>query len=151
VDEIRFEEFGKTTDYTNWDKGRLFGKEAELKWHRRDGFFHLVVITDSDSLPQGFTGFKCSNLHTVKDDSGTEKPREIFLWGEKDRKTGSWFEPRIPRLLHYPGVDFSIKKKRVKVVLREYTFEETPAELEEQITSNIYRFVRLIQAVDEES
>lgn len=143
VDEIRFEKFGQTTDYASWDKGRLFGEEAEFKWHKRNGAFHLVVITDEDSLPAGFCEFKSNNLNIIKH-------REIFLWGEKDRDIDSWFEPRIPHLLKYPGVDFSEKKKRVKIVLHEYQFEETLPESEEQLTSTVYRFVGLIQDIEEE-
>jgi len=154
VDKIKFEEFGKTTDYKNWEKGRLFGEEAELKWHKTNNTndeFHMVVITDEDFLPAGFCEFNCSNLRIVKhkDDKGNKKDREIFLWGEKDRGICSWFEPRIPQLLNYP-VCFSEKRKRVKVVLREYQFEEPLPELKQPLTSTVYRFLRLIQDVKEE-
>jgi len=142
VDKIKFEECGETADYANWDKGKLFGEKVELKWHKTNNEFHIVVISDENSLPEGFCEFKCSNLHIEKD-------RGIFLWGEKDRSICSWFEPRIPHLLKYPGLNFAEKKKRVKIVLHEYQFEETPPELKEKITSTIYRFVRLIQDVKE--
>jgi len=147
VDEIKFENFGKTIDYTNWDKGRLFGDKAEIKWNRiyrsDDGNsnsdeFHIVVISDEELLPEGFCEFECDNLHI-------EKKRKVFLWGEKDRSTCSWFEARIPHLLHYPGLDFSKNKDRVKIILHEYQFEEKPLELKNKINSTIYRFVRLIQ------
>ena len=147
IDAIKFEEFGKRTDYINWDKGWLFGDGVELKWLKRNGKFHLVVITDEDVLPQGFHEFSCENLRPIyyEYDEGNPIERSVFLWGEKDRTINSWFEARIPKKLVYPSVNFKAPETRVKMVVREYEFEETLPETQERITSKLYRFIRLIQ------
>lgn len=137
VDEIKFERFGKTTNYMDWDKGRLFGKQAELKWEKNHrGEFHIVIISDG-SLPAGFSKFECDGLEK-------ESKRKIFLWGKRDLNTSGWFDAQIPQVLDYP-VSSSKSEEQLKIILYEYKFEEEFPELDGKVISRIYRFADIIQ------
>lgn len=154
VDAIVFDKFENVdvNQLSSWDKGRCFGETTELKWQKRNGKFHFVVITDEPALPKDFQQF-CGNLRKVeqKDKQGNPKAREVFLWGEKDRskEVMGWFEARIPKIFKYP-LDFPVRKKRVKLIVQEYEFDEIHPETKEALPSTVYRFVRLVQDIDEE-
>jgi len=149
IDDIQFKHFGAISNYDKWHKGRLFGKKTELKWQKRNGKFHIVVITEKD-LPVGFTLFS-ENSEPFKDDKGNNIYRQIYLWGEQEKDasgkfTGKWFEERIPQFLEYP---LKTDKSRVRVKLQEYKlFEEREimknGKIEkEEFISIVHRFVGL--------
>jgi len=157
LDNIQFKHFGVITNYTNWEKGRLFGTKTELKWQKRNGKVHMVVTTEED-LPSGFTLFS-DKLEPIKKDKGEIAYRRIYLWGEQEKDTselptGKWFEERIPQLLEYP---IQTTKSRVRITVQEYELAEEHEIIRNgkvekaEFISTLYRFVDLEEAEDGES
>ena len=147
VDIIKFSLYEIINDYPDWDNGRIFGINTELKWKKRNGKYHIVVTTEDD-LPIGFSLFS-DTLEPIRDEKGNIKYRRIFLWGEQEKDnsgqpTGRWFEERIPQLLKYPIIT---DKSRVQLKVQEYEFtEELKASVNgqaEKTKSIIYRFIDL--------
>ena len=142
VDEIVFKKFDDNLNLDEWDKGKLFGDESELKWLKRKGKFHAVVITDG-ALPDGF------NFYKELQPFNSEPFRHIYLWGEKDKTVKGWYEPRIPKILEYPVADFKSVPSRIKIKIKEYTLSEEYEVYRngefrrEPSTSTVYRFVDL--------
>lgn len=138
-DKIIFEKFGQIQDYENWEHGRLFGDNDELKWDTINGKKH-AVITSETNLPDTFEEFRDFTLISKHDTM-----RELFLWGEKQYdKIGNpqleWYEPKIPQILKYPA-EGNLAKNRVILKIQEYTIEETIKD--EKIVTTIHRYIGL--------
>lgn len=119
-DDIQFVSKDKVSALGNlldWDNGRLFGRDGELRWVTRKSTFHVVIISDNRTLPQGFIG------EEIK--PGSE--RMIYLWGEnvvKNRKVSDeWYELRVPRMISYPFTPTKLGS-RLKLVIKEYTLAD---------------------------
>ncbi|HEX3036605.1 MAG TPA: hypothetical protein VHT73_16020 [Thermodesulfobacteriota bacterium] len=103
-------------DLDFYPQGRVFAKELEVYWRRRDdGIFRVsTIIEDSGSLlkeekfPKAYLGPDCQELSLERG-----KTRFYYLWGVKEGEV--WKEGRIPIELRYP-----IEGKRIKLALIEY-------------------------------
>lgn len=135
VDDIVFGFFSETESLENWDKGRLFGEQTELKWLKRNGKFDLVVINDDDDLPGGFSEYSAPKLERVAS-------RSIFLWGEKDDTITAYFDARIPQILEYPVKSFRHAKSQLKIKVQQYRLTEINS-FGEEIDSFIHRYTGL--------
>lgn len=126
--DCNFERFdvNKITEFDKMVSGRIFGKEAELHFRRiSDTIFRIVVISESN----------LSNLEGVETKDLESSCTSYYLWGEQlDEKT--WFEARIPRLLHYP---LDNPKELVKLKTIEYKNKE----------SGLIEFIRFQEIVGE--
>lgn len=125
-----FEKFDikKIGDFDKIVSGRIFGKDAELRFRRiSDTIFRTVVISERE----------LSNLDGVETkDLERSDEKSYYLWGEKlDEKT--WFEARIPRLLPYP---LDNPKDLVKLKTVEYKNKE----------NGLIEFVRFQEIVGED-
>lgn len=142
IDEIVFEKFADNFTLDAWDKGRLFGEKSELKWIKRNGEYHVALITDGD-VPCNFTTY--GMLEPLKE----EPLIQIFLWGEKDSTVEGWYDARIPKILKYPVDDFKSASSRLKIVVKRYELSEeyevyrNGEWINEPSTSEIYRYVGL--------
>lgn len=152
AEKILFKKFSFSTNYADWNKGRLFGEKTELKWQKRKDKFHFVVTTE-DEMPSGFNLFS-EKLEPVKDAVGNIPYRRIYLWGEQEENasgcpTGKWFEERIPQFIEYP---IKTAKSRVIIKVKEYTLTEGYEVLKNGSTekrecvSIVHRFVGLEEA-----
>lgn len=94
-------------DYENWQEGRIFCREYELRWRRLPSGYRLVYTGSRGSELSGLQPADLSpELCEVRD-------REYELWGvrldnlerlgiEKPPGLSAFFEVRIPRPLFYP-------------------------------------------------
>ncbi|MDR4497180.1 MAG: hypothetical protein MRK02_04535 [Candidatus Scalindua sp.] len=138
IDEIVFEKFSDKFTLDEWNKGRLFGEKAELKWVKRNGTYHVVLITDGE-VPCGYDFIPFGKLQPLK-----ENPfREIFLWGKKDMSVEGWYDPRIPKILKYPVDDFKTAPHRLKILVKSYELFRNGVLTKEPFSSEIYRYVGL--------
>lgn len=155
IDEIVFDNF-KNIDVNNltcWEKGRLFGGKTELKWQKRHGKFHLVIITEECGLPS-LVDIHREDLEPFLGKDGRPIYRSIYLWGikefQKDVETyknipqNQWYEPRIPQLLQYPVNNYRTQRKRVKIKVQEYKLREKDGQ-DNELTSIIHRFVDVME------
>jgi len=87
--EVKFSRFDRNIARDYWDEGVLFGEKTQLRFRRRrDGNYHLVLLTDT--LPNDFTPWG----QAVP--SGHEEQR-FLLWGEWDDTQKAWVEARLPK------------------------------------------------------
>ena len=112
--------------FDNWERGRIFHNNFELRWERQEDAFAVVYIGEPKRLPR----IDNKLLSEFQDES-------YYLWGEKmtadtlkrinQRETVNLFlELQIPRLLSYP-VSNGNEKFRVKLSARHYLNPETSA------------------------
>ncbi len=142
IDEIIFEKFSDKFTFDAWDKGRLFGEKSELKWIKRKGTYHMVLITDG-AVPGNFLTYRVESIE--------EGPlRQIFLWGEKDTGVEGWYDPKIPKILKYPVDDYENTSKYLKMMVMTYKLTEKHEVYRkrewtnENVVSEIYRYIGLI-------
>lgn len=75
-----------------WPGGRVFGSLGELRWQRREGWLHAVLITDAaGALPEGLS---------LPLELPAGEPAAQRLWGMA--RDGAWRDGRIPDDLAYP-------------------------------------------------
>lgn len=106
--------FDAAFDLGQWERGRAFGEEMELRWRRRGSRYALLLISENAvSLPphltEGIDPFpEPIPLEQLPDDP----PLHIILWGswqdpeaEPDLPISQrpfWYEAQVPRFLAYP-------------------------------------------------
>ena len=110
-DTSRFENFDSDTDWTSWDRGRVFGAELDLQWQKDKDLFHVAVITN-DRI-SSFTPVQTLNL---TEHYRTRNTRWL-LWGRKEAGD-KWIERRIPKFFDYPLE--AGRGSRVALTLTEY-------------------------------
>ena len=97
--------------------GVAFGPRAELRWRKRRGGLHLVLISDDGA---GLPGAgEPRSLRPVPEEEG--EPLQCYLWGEWDGTAQCHVERRIPRPLPYPGqtgARVALRLKRYELELR---------------------------------
>ena len=85
-------------------EGRLFGRDAELRWRRQRDGYALLWLAEIE-LPEEFTPLG---------DWEPTRPRRIYLFGSF-RRDGVWRETRLPARLDYP--DRVGESPRVETIL----------------------------------
>lgn len=130
---IRLRKYDVDENVEDWERGRIFHENFELRWEKQDGTFSIVYIGGPKcSLPSGINTESLADFDTQDDG--------YYLWGEKvtadtlellgrsgDEETAnSFLEPQIPRLLSYP-VSNRNEKFRVKISVRHYLNRDTGA------------------------
>ncbi len=77
-----------------YTRGRLFGKDAEIRWKKTIDGYSLLWLSEGD-LPEGFTALgECEwEKHA---------PQNVFLLGGGETERKPWQDTRIPRNLDYP-------------------------------------------------
>lgn len=118
IEELKKELKGEI-DPSNFESGRLFSSNLEIRWRKeRENRFYALIITDKDEL---FKDYERKDLTMVKNDLS------FFLWGEKARDR--WYELRIPKGWKYPA-----RNQYAKVKVIEYAVKGKPEE------AKFYRF-----------
>ena len=120
----------------DYDLGILFGLDVELRWRRRrSGLFHTVLIDDRGGI--GTPLELCDG------------ERQFVLWGEPQTGAGegSWYEPRIPRVItEYPS---ALKGERVAVRLKAYWLHHpAPRPNGEPDTVSSIQLVRCVDLIE---
>lgn len=99
--------------------GVAFGPASELRWRRKSGGLHLVLISDDGQVLPGAEPVDLRPVPRVQ-----EQPLQCFLWGEWDFTSDCWVDRRIPRALRYPGQE----GVRMALELKQYTLKvDAPA------------------------
>jgi len=92
-----------TEEVAEWEEGRLFGPQGELRWRKRaDGRWDLLYLYEEGSAP--LPSFERGERYEVVfPDEGRRERVGQYLWGTRGAgSTGPWVETRIPRELCYP-------------------------------------------------
>ncbi|MFZ7111980.1 MAG: CRISPR-associated protein Csx19 [Desulfatiglandales bacterium] len=87
-----------------WDRGVIFSSTRELRWRRRFGRWHAVLLSEVNGIPEPF---KCREVELIEDpqkDNPTEDT--LLLWGVSEKTAADTLvlrEDRIPLIeLVYP-------------------------------------------------
>ena len=104
---------------SEWDRGRVFGSDSEIRWERDDREFHVVWIRDDENVPHEWQS---------KEQIEADGERKILLWGERIEGKDQWYEKQVPRILKYPVND---RGSRIYALLKEYRLKDN---------STVYRF-----------
>lgn len=77
---LRFEHFDPTKpfeSYNQWERGRIFNTDGELRWEKIGAEFHTVFVGDDGiALPDGFR--KDPLLANAE-----QNTRQLYLWGKR--------------------------------------------------------------------
>ena len=125
---ICLRKYDASENFEDWEHGRIFHNDFELRWEKQGEAFVVVYIGEPKVLPMSDTKL-LSDFETQDDD--------YYLWGQKmtaddlkrieQPETANLFlELQIPRLLRYP-VSNRNEKFRVKLSARHYLNPETRA------------------------
>ncbi len=130
---LQFTYFSTNISIVGYTSGRIFQRDAELRWEKQEEKIHAVyigpqehsaILRDADLQEQ-------HELATLKK---RDKPAYYYLFGERLRqddlnkigpsaKPGDFAEVRIPRLLRYPvKLD---QKRYIRLAVCEYIDERT--------------------------
>lgn len=102
---IMLTHYDAATDFTAWERGRIFCSDWELRWDQP-----RVTYTGT---PQSL-----GNLEQTLDlRPYTKREASYYLWGRREQP-GRFIELQIPRVLHYPVE--AKEKGRVKLRVAEW-------------------------------
>lgn len=139
--EAKEEVESQAVNATDYEKGRMFDSEFELRWQRMRGYpkhippYRVVLICDEDSLLAGFdfgqmqsSSGKAAKVLTLTQSGGDA----FYLWGEavadaKGEPTGEWYEKEVPRIFDYP-VDYDKDTRRVRLETKTYRLSQEDAQ-----------------------
>jgi hypothetical protein len=121
---VRFEAYDSGVQFGDWERGRVFCPDYELRWEKLDGAYQAVLVGNAPSL----NGFVVAT--EVDLDRASAQTHGYLLWGQRveDEKLSLigvehtpngqvYLELRIPRILRYPVSD---KSRQVRLRVREY-------------------------------
>ncbi|MBT9164587.1 MAG: hypothetical protein DDT22_00424 [candidate division WS2 bacterium] len=118
VEELKKELKGEI-EPSNFESGRLFLTDSEIRWRKKgEERFYVLIISDKDLA---FNGYERNDLEMV------ENYLSFYLWGEKSEDM--WCELRIPKGWRYP-----VKNQYTKIKVIGYELKEKPEE------GKLYRF-----------
>ncbi len=119
-----FDHLNEETIVSDWDIGRVFDKNSEIRWETDGEKFHVIWIINNGELTNEWKSEKL----IIKD-----KNRKILLWGERIENQNSWYEKQIPKIFKYP---VNSEKNRVYIEIEEYN-------LTSDDRSTVYKFKEL--------
>lgn len=77
---LRFETFKPGEPFNQWERGRIFHPDGELRWEKIDQSFWTVYTgSDQNPLPEAFERDETVQL-------GEPKERSYYLWGRRMNK-----------------------------------------------------------------
>ena len=99
---------GLPGDLAGWAEGRVWGRQAEVRWRRqRGGHFSALFLGDGELIPAGFSALGAP-LRAVpsRDVDG------LCLWGSR-AADGRYYSSRLPRGLDYAGLGTDAVQARI--------------------------------------
>jgi hypothetical protein len=96
---------------SEWDKGRVFDNNSEVRWEKDKIGFHLGWIKDGGNIPDGWNEEMLKSIDS----------HEILLWGTQISGKKEWYEKQIPRIFEYPIRDIG---NMAYVVINEYIHKD---------------------------
>lgn len=115
-----------SSEISEWDKGRIFDLNSEIRWEKDGDSFHILWISDNENIADEWN----KELLEFKD-----KERKILLWGDRIINTNKWYEKQIPKIFEYPAIG---NRNRAYLLINEYQ------SLNESDDSSIFRFKKVI-------
>jgi hypothetical protein len=144
--------FNNDFDPQQWERGRTFGEQMELRWRRRDNEFAVLLITETPLTLPDEVQAEMGELPepTALERCDGDEPLKMILWGEwQDPKAEPelpdparhwWYEERIPQFLGYP---WGSSDSHLAIEVARYC-ESNTADSEPFPGDFVYRFVRLL-------
>jgi hypothetical protein len=102
---IQLTKFDANTDWTQWQRGRVFCKDWELRWEGS----HAVYTGPEVQLP----GFRKEPVDLAAAERREQEDPKYLLWGRRDG--GRFIELQVARVLKYP-----VAFDRVHLVVAEW-------------------------------
>jgi len=106
---------------SQWSEGVIFSATSEIRWGKRHGKSHAVMIADNPgpTFPQGFVEEPMKLVEQASEDEASEN---VLLWGKPDRVDGEtvWWEDRIPADMSYPIEATPGSEQRAALVYKTY-------------------------------
>jgi hypothetical protein len=155
----------KIGNWSEWQRGRLFGDKRELRWRADRERFHVVYITDDETEKHPALSYTNDQEQVVTLEAHNDlqpeaigSNQQVYLWGEYDSDDDAWLEGRIARLLNYPVNQQMLQQKlnerqsfkerpplRVCIIVRKYPLKQKlgPVGQEVKADTMIHRFVSL--------
>ena len=138
---LRFDFLGNVSaeDRLRYTSGRIFTKEAELRWEKKgEDSYDVIYFGPSIELE----GIDRSRQESISEELYEREPKSYYLFGQRldkerhapmeiaisDEAYGErlYAEVRIPRLLYYPWTTQpGIKQDRVQLEVLEYRKKDT--------------------------
>ena len=118
-----------TSEFSEWDKGRVFDFDSEIRWEKEGDSYHVLLISDNENIADEW---KKESLE-FKDE--VRKERKILLWGERIINTNKWYEKQIPKIFEYPAIG---NGNRAYLLINEY---QLPNDSDDSL---IFRFKEVI-------
>lgn len=122
TEELRNELRGEI-EPDNFNNGRLFSADSEIRWRKKGkNEFYVLIISDGDE----FTDIED---YERKEITMLNNQHSFYLWGEKEKAGDKWSELRIPEGRKYP-----VESRYAKIEVKEYEVGGKPEE------GKFYRF-----------
>ncbi len=102
-----FDHLNEKTIVSEWDIGRIFDKNSEIRWEKDGERFHVIWIINNGNLTNDWE----------REDLTFKVNRKILLWGERIKNQEKWYEKQIPKIFKYP---VNGGKNRVYIEVEEY-------------------------------
>jgi hypothetical protein len=117
LNDNRIERFDPQESYDEWEAGRAFGQEFEIRWQKESETIKVMAL--------GKVPDSAATLPNVIELNGDFSRREgsYYLWGIRLTDGSGWDETRIPHLIHYPVEGLDGRRLQLRTV--EYTNKET--------------------------
>ena len=106
---------------SDWDTGRVFDLNSEIRWERNGDSFHVIWIIHNGNITDDWK----------KEPLVFKEKRKVLLWGERIVNKNEWYEKQIPQILKYPVKGDG---ERVYLEIMQYTMPDG---------SPVYRFEEL--------
>ncbi len=117
-------ELGGIINPCNFEAGRLFSQDFEIRWRKKsEDEFYTLIISDREQ-EQLFDGYDGKELKKI-----TDSEQSFYLWGKKEKAEDIWYELRIPKGWKYP-----VTSRYAKIKIIEYETIGRPEE------GRFYRF-----------
>jgi hypothetical protein len=96
----------------NFNNGRLFSADSELRWRKKGkNEFYALIICDGDEF-RDIEGYERKEITMLNNQLS------FYLWGEKEKAGDKWSELRIPEGRKYP-----VESQYAKIKVKEYEVE----------------------------
>jgi len=121
IASVDFVHFNSALNPADWERGRAFGKSAEVRWRKCRDTVRATLFYEIDELPARLIGYVSPDPQDQLPLSDCRREAaEYYLWGAYSARENRWHESRIPSVPAYP-VHAPVDGMRVAIVAEEYS------------------------------
>jgi hypothetical protein len=117
LEENRISRFDPQESYDQWEAGRAFGRDFEIRWQKEKENIKVMIL---GNIPLSVPDLSDS---IDLDEAFYRKEGAYYLWGIRLEDGSGWDETRIPHLIKYPVDGQSGRRLQLQTV--EYIRKET--------------------------